>query len=565
MLVVDHGVSFQFLLENMDRKFQETALTWWLILLTPTASSNATKLGALLMLLAIAMDPFSQQLIQLNTIIRFREWKDPPIARSWGYGLGLLTPTGQKGQLSGSMQQSQEMRADIDPAMEASILDGLFNELSMIGERVYMQCPTSNCRWNKFLTAGVCSQCNDLTSQLVRHDNWAFLSHNGSTAKENVAAYFLPNGAFLANLDGDITVDNDGKSVTMKLNAVGSGQTAQMMGFATGDPNKTVSMRDMRTLIWSLTAVQLNQTAFSGNNSFHYSWPNIPVIASECALYYCGIEISSNVTNNTLMETNRELNLVRNPDSYRVLNTSRSSSLPKNLTDSLEFDPYTAAIYRTNLQIEDHKNKSLTFNFSQEAVKSISSYFLSTFQTSQNLTRPPDMDDVSMTLQSPNLPNGQSNIAFYDAAGLPKKGEGIWSDGKANLLPQFATLSRSMTIAIRNSMASWVGKPGDNGGEIGDEVTVYTVRWGWITLHAILIVGSTTFFIATVRSSSEAKNTLQCLAWKNSSLAVISKAPELGPLFEPNDSILELERKAALKTTTFNKREGERLDPCMSD
>jgi hypothetical protein len=118
-----------------------------------------------------------------------------------------------------------------------------------------------------------------------------------------------------------------------------------------------------------------------------------------------------------------------------------------------------------------------------------------------------------------------------------------------------------MTNAIRNAGAIEIGKPGDVVGEVGRQETVYMVQWGWIALHAVVILGGTVFYVATMVSASRAEKAFRCLAWKNSSLAVLSKASELGPLFEPGDSVQELERKAGVKTASFNSAEGERLAP----
>lgn len=424
-----------------------------------------------------------------------------------------------------------------------------------------MRCPTADCRWPNFTTAAVCYQCNDVTSQLIRHDQWALSTLNGSSTYTNVSAFFLPNGAFLANLNGDILAFSDGKSTSMKYSALGQTASSMMTGFATGDPNKTVSMGGIKPLIWSLSAVQLNVTALSGAGDFNYSWPNIPVIANERALYYCGVGIASNITNGTSWETSYELDMIPSPNSYQVVDKGIFPSLPSNVSDSLEFDLATSAMKRSNLQLQGRQNASEIFFFTEDTVKSISSYFQATFQTDVNLTNRDGPDLVSITLQSPMLPKGRANIAYFTGHGLPQRGRGLWNEGQSDLSQGFARLSLSMSNAMRNAGASEVENPGDFAGQSGRHDTVYMVQWGWISLHAVLIAGGAAFYIATVVCASGAEKKLQCLAWKNSSSAVISKASELGPLFEPGDSAREPECKAADMMASFNTTEDEKLDP----
>lgn len=472
-----------------------------------------------------------------------------------GYARGLLS-SDEDLEDGGSDGTSSQIKPQIDATMEASILYGIFGEGILQGQ-LEMYCPTRDCRWNKFLTAGVCSQCNDVTSKLTRHDKWAYLHHNGSTVDDNMSAYFLPNGAYLANIDGDITSVDNGENVTTSINVKGNGKTMQITGLATGDPSKTISLTENEALIWAISTVQINQTALTGHTKFDYSWPDIPVIATECGIYYCGLEITSNMTNGLLYEQNRELDLQRVKGSYRP---EPGFSAPTNISDSLEFDPDTAMYSRTPLVLDDPKDASVNFTFTEEGIMTISNYLQTTFQTKLNITRLPGMDDVSVTLQSPDMPTGHINMAFFDMAGLPKKSEGLLQlRPDRNLTQRFSALSTSMTFAIRNTLAGQE-TAGDNGGEAGEVLTVYAVQWPWITLHAVLFVAGAAFYVVTVVSSTNAEKEMWCLAWKNSGLAVMSKAGEMGPLFAPGDSVRELERKAAEKTARFESKDGERLE-----
>ncbi|KAM3448746.1 hypothetical protein MY3296_007554 [Beauveria thailandica] len=552
------GVGLLRCIHSQSRVVSGVAILDQVQTLTATSRRTAAKLGAFVVLLAIALGPFSQQLIQVKTTMVYSKMQGYPIARSTAYDLGNVTETGPKQRLFGSEEAYHQVTAEIDPSLEAFILYGLFNERSLYQKRADMYCWSRDCRWPSFTTAGICYQCNDITSELTRYDVWALSTPNGSTKGAPMSAYFLPNEAFLANLDGDITATRQGNDTFNYKSAVrGSGASLQMMGFSTGDPNKTVSMGDLKGLIFALSAVQLNWPALMQTASYNYSWPDIPVTASECALHYCGLYVTSQVSNGTLMETTRKLDLVPSPDSYKIVEKELFPSLPQNVSNSLEFDSITSRIARTDLKLQDSRNASKAFIFGADTVKSVSSFFQATFQTSVNLTDRMGPRSVAVSLQSGTFPRGRANIAYYGSWGLPPKGRGLYNPSRRELWQSFDLLAQSMTDAIRNA----VPEVGQVVGEFGRQETVYMVQWSWITLHALLIVGGTAFYIATMVSASRAEKAFKCLAWKNSSLAVMSKASQLGSLFEVGDSVKQLERKAELKTASFNSLEGERLNP----
>ena len=521
------------------------------------------------MLLAIAIDPFSQQLIQIRSEIHFRPWINPAVAYVLDYSSGSSMATGKKGPVWGSKININKYGPDIDPSLEGQILDGLFNNSTKAKDGANMGCPTAYCRWDEFVTAGICYKCNTITSQLAIYKNWAIfdLDQNYSTGGPfNISAYFLPNGAFLDNANGAGagpfgTTDQNYREVIALV---------QMMGYATGNPHETVSMKNLTTLFWSLSAVYLDLVATDDANGNTYdeypNWPNWPVVAKECALYYCGLKVSSKYENNTLVETTREANLTRNPGSWQLYGQSRFPDIPPDALNSLEFDPETGVLSRTDLTLMDSTNRTVV-SFNDEAVFSISNYLQSAFQTTSNLTLRSSggLEEAhgSVTLSSPNFPQGKANIACYTNLNMPVKGAGIWGGYMKNRIdpePQFKALAEAMTISMRNS-----GQDEPTVfAEIGEAVTVYHVQWAWIALHAVIVSGSIVFFILTVLRSSKAQKVSSCWPWKNSSLAIISKAAELGPLFDPKDTIPELQEKARGKTGTFSSEQAEFQDPSRS-
>ena len=527
-------------------------------------ASTVAKLGSFLMLLAIAMDPFSQQLIQLSPDVHFSPWSNPTVAKTNQYFLGEMEATGTVSFPWNSSIGDEQYKCDVEPLMEASILNGLFNRsVGRAKDNVDMWCPTPYCRWDKFTTAGVCHKCNNITSHLKLYKNWSrFYQAAIDPSPQNYSVYFLPNGALLANIDAHLIKDKrqwwSNLSYPVDPN--------QLMGFGTGKRSETVSMNNTENLIWSLSAIYLDGEVPFGipePTRDHTSiWPFMPVTAKECALYYCGVEIASKSTNNTLSETTRELDLNRSPKSWQIAQSVLKSKLPANFVDNMEYNLTTSGISMTPLLLQDSNNHTVA-NFTQVAIFGISSYFQSTFQASINLTHPRILSGSfesfgSLYIEDHSAPKPKVNFGCYRDTVLPPKGNGIWNPhrtGRRDIEPQFSALANAMTAAIRNSGSY---NTSDVEAEKGEVFTIYRVQWAWIVLHAISVAGGAIFLMATTLiSSQENKVASYCLAWKNSSLAVMSKASELEPLFHHTDDIAALEEKATVSTATFRHKKGE--------
>ncbi|CEJ90261.1 hypothetical protein VHEMI06056 [[Torrubiella] hemipterigena] len=527
--------------------------------------SNIARLGAFVMLFAVAIDPFSQQLLQSITLLVF-ETPHESIENAYGraYTAGTWTFTNQTAKLPGIEKPFYKISPLVDIEMETAILDSLFSDPSLIQRRLQVSCPSGNCKWNKFTTLGVCHRCTNLTSQLKRYDNWARLDN-----MYNYSAYMLPNGAYLANSENNLSLHPPN---LLLPGGSGSGAATSMMGFGTGNASQTVAMGDIKTLIWAMTAVHVNLSRNISTESYHplETWPNLPIVANECALYYCAKDIVSTMVNTTMEESYTEqTDFARDPASFRPKYVSQEGILSEAELQSLEFDPVVSNIRRSYLQLKSPKNTSIILSIEDLSVASISGYFQQTFRSDANVSTVRNGEGITLALKSSDIPQGKANIAFYATDSLPSKGAGLWNNKKPILETNFALLAKSMTNAIRNDGArggaTQLYGPRNTSGYIGLYKPIYSVQWGWIALHVTLITGGTVFFIITVKHSSLAERTLQCLAWKNNSLAIISKASELGPFFKSTDDVKELNRKAKAASATFNQKEGRSLETAMHD
>lgn len=209
--------------------------------------------------------------------------------------------------------------------MQAAILNGLSRTRKVVDQQGTVQCPTGICAWDQFQTLGVCNRCQDLTSDLKRIDNFGevynALYSDGSGdvyQKKNGTAFTLPNGHFLMNMnDCSLTGDN----CYYFSPTIGHTSPTQLMmsSFGTGDPNKTNSMLDINTLIWSMSIIHLDIAKINNSTKREEvtKWPERPLLATECAVYYCVKTIDSTMEGNIIRENvNEATDAVRDPNSF---------------------------------------------------------------------------------------------------------------------------------------------------------------------------------------------------------------------------------------------------------
>lgn len=464
------------------------------------------RIGAIATLLALAIDPFSQQLIQLEHTVKYVETTNkglPSTPRATSYDQGYVFTTSKTNSTDESTDQEVLiMGAQPNISMQAAILNGLSPKYTADDEGPYRSCSTGNCTWGPFETLGVCTRCKDLTKELqqVKHLEGFLNSTQGSDiSKENLdeinaTALALPNGHFLLNPDGCYTPGNaiEGGCELPRDDADSVWVPGKLMtSYGTGDPNKTNSMQDLKNMIWSMSVIHLddserlsrmeremspedeaeaearlagNVSPFDDPRAPLNNWPDSPALATECALYYCVASIDMAIKNNYVVQKISEVeDAVAKPDSWKPRDTSSLAreNIPTN-TDSLEFHERYAAVNMTDLVFHspntlEAQDYALTpetvksaqdYTLTQEAVKSISAYFQETLRTSlwENETEALEMVREHIP-DAKVLMNGRiesHNVQRPHALG------GIWRHQRDKVHVRFNNLAKSMTNEMRN-------------------------------------------------------------------------------------------------------------------
>ncbi|CAH0033961.1 unnamed protein product, partial [Clonostachys rhizophaga] len=254
------------------------------------------RLGALITLLTIALDPFAQPGGQISRALRYSLGKA-------GYPAWEI---GRKVSDNRRMYADQPFIADADFALKAATIFRLAADAQSIIQQRALNCPGEACEFSKVASLAVCSRYNNITSFLERTEDkvgtlLSRIPDRGKTLhsrqKNNLTRFSLPNGLYLDNKDGNHFMG-----------------LYYMTTLGTGNRSKTLTIADINTLIWSQNIIKvINNTSATET----ILWPKYEVHASECALYYCAREYNFTFYNSTKTETSSSeiMNAKQHPDS----------------------------------------------------------------------------------------------------------------------------------------------------------------------------------------------------------------------------------------------------------
>ena len=133
-------------------------------------------LGAFITVLAIALDPFAQQLVQFEQHLSNTTDTQTIIARAQRYSKGTEVEISTENPPPGVITMA-------DYSMQSAISYGLVQQYDTVVQQTSFKCPSGNCTWSPFESLAVCSVCNNLTDQLTAYaapnDLWTdlYLSH----------------------------------------------------------------------------------------------------------------------------------------------------------------------------------------------------------------------------------------------------------------------------------------------------------------------------------------------------------------------------------------------------
>lgn len=425
--------------------------------------------------------------------------------------------------------------------MKSAIFYGLDQPLLNVIQQSPYQCPTGNCTWPVFEALAIRSRCANLTSELERiASNGTQYSEivpddDGSELPSNGTAFRLPNGLYIDNQNGWIYGDS-----ATENNQLDPKFVVVMTTLGTTDASETITMQDLDTLIWSMSMVRV--TPDSTNSKV--AWPNLPLSATECALYYCVRSYKIIVTGGTLqMKDEIVSDAFRVQDSWQPRTFIQQSSSAPN--ESIEFNSYFSIIPRTDLTLLSPTSGN-KFNVSQEAVDSISSDFQSTFASYQHYGYL-----VHGEGKWQNIYNG-----YYLNASQPQFAPSIMQAlvSSEDLDGTFTALATSMSNAIRRGAdESFNGVSSTVTGEKGTVVTLYNIVWPWISLHVVVTAAGLVFLVMTIRENQ--RHGHQTPVWKSNSLATLSRGAVVKDILTGSQSVKQMKKTANVTRVRLLEKE----------
>ncbi|GKT85721.1 hypothetical protein CT0861_02939 [Colletotrichum tofieldiae] len=552
-------------------------------ILLRTKGAFVVQLGAILTLLAVGLDPLAQQIIQIREGVVYTQTNrvdDGPLALNSAtnrYSMGTVIRNQRP--ILNSTKSEWTVTTDIPLSMQGAILSGISKSPWEVEQEALVQCPTSNCTWSQFSTVGICHKCNDITSDLKRVEDFgqvivAMANTTYADYKVPSTAFALPNGHFIANING--CPPYNGRFADCESSqplGIYSDDRYTTTSFGTAIPSKTNSMKDVNTLIWSMSIIHPDMEALNKSSGFTPGesetdskaglkfWPDVPLQATECALYYCVKNINSRVEGNQLIENITEATDARRDPGSWERGAELKNGLPENViteeaNGTLEFDKYWSAVGYSELRLEFPNNATQDyFRISPTSVMSIGAHMQQLFRA--NLTGSVDQrEEIEKKLGKGAAGVNGASFGPYDELSMkatPPALNGLWAWTRHNISSTFYTLATSMTNEMRRNFAP--GQNQENGqdknrfqdgtlsyyGKVGRSTVLYHIQWPWIALHGLMVVAAIGFLLVTLRNSSPKGDVP---LWKSSSLAAIRHGRDVGGVLSRSTTLGDIEDTA---------------------
>ena len=228
------------------------------------------SLGATITVVALAFDPFLQQIITYP--LKPIPSSNSTLARSDTYANDTDLGT-----------------FELNLFMKGAVYSGIYNPQPP-GSGLEYSCTSGNCTWDIYDTIGVCSTCQDVSSQLK--PNCSQVTQR--VFSYDVCSYMLPDS--IVGISGQGIALSTSTTQLYNISDIGIANVTTSLSFAhINDP-----IVDFYTL-WYPNASPQNIPWNLNNTSYKANDIGLP-LASECVLYWCGKKLKSTVINGTYDE-----------------------------------------------------------------------------------------------------------------------------------------------------------------------------------------------------------------------------------------------------------------------
>ncbi|KAJ5189463.1 hypothetical protein N7491_005794 [Penicillium cf. griseofulvum] len=321
-------------------------------------TGSLTYVGAFLTILALAVDPFAQQILTFpsRTVVALNATAFIQTSQLW-YSIGD--------------SDASDVFLELQPTLLAPIMSGLLQTHRPLEP----QCNASSCEFPEFVALGMCSECEDVTSrtnqkcQVPEYSDFWDDIHPVFRKTPTNCSYQSPNN-FSFDFDGFMSMDYEYENITFHMHHWSS------------RPRKSNPILDIQTPIFSLIEVDYtNPVSYTISNAT--APPTKPLI-TECAIYFCERKYSASsylpetrnshpihiVDTQQLVATNvrEESPYYFSTDSVHLAPPNGSTTLSKNASYSIDhqtfntFEPTmmrlfnSTAVFSSNVSTSDILN-----------------------------------------------------------------------------------------------------------------------------------------------------------------------------------------------------------------
>jgi hypothetical protein len=206
-----------------------------------------------------------------------------------------------------------------DFGIVSSIYSGFYDESMQQRLSTDFQCTTGNCTWSPYVSAAVCSKCEDVSSQLKLSREYGC---DGSTVpnqsnmwyNKNYTSFALPS----CNMKNWDTRLPSNSAVWWQYTSYGGTTTTRtlMTANTTYDSRMTLIFKDVQTLLMAFTVMRAGSDWLEAK----VLWKGSTPIATECALYLCANAYHTQSQKNVLQDNVTGPWAIRDQSSYKPSN-----------------------------------------------------------------------------------------------------------------------------------------------------------------------------------------------------------------------------------------------------
>ncbi|EMD87167.1 hypothetical protein COCC4DRAFT_84582 [Bipolaris maydis ATCC 48331] len=452
-------------------------------------------LGALMTVGTVAFDPFLQAI--LSTYGQLDNASANPAA-TIGQTLKMeggsiiefsAGPIGWENTSSGMVSYTaSQSRPDF--GIVSSIYSG-FQDATPIP--VAFTCPTGNCTWPIFVSAAVCSSCQDVSSALT------FTSKTGKNGTNvpmpnNIdieapySVFSLPESEIRNwNLGIDVK-DGDWYKYATAATTSRTFMTVKILYNA----RHSLRYKSLQTLLMAFQVIKAPEEWLSAKVSWESSHP----VATECALYLCANAYQTKSENSILHEHVVTSWAIKNPDSNKIIRPLKPGQ-----EDDIDADGYD--LYNPSVNLERH---DLLLDIPQDQGIATDVQHVNISHTMIRSTIDYLKAFTSYTRRDSKTP---ASLIVFPYPDSPPFVDALWDSESLN--KTFQNVASSLTNQIRNT------SPKRHNGTVKEWVIHVHVDWAYMAFPATILVFGTLYVILIIFESSR----LKLPVWKESAIPTL--------------------------------------------